>query len=135
MDLVKFKKDIQNLLIREYNGKSISKEEVNKITKNLKSFPLDRFYDYYMFNIKYMRYVIGFDIGYNLVIFYSDGCCVEGFYQAYPLYDYYHKLNFIEVEKIDLMEKRKKELDNLIKWFKEKYNQLNNGSKSTIDEG
>ena len=120
-NLVKFKKDIINLLIERYHAQRI--DDIKDIVRNLKSFPLERFYDYYIFNIKHMKYIIGFDVCYNMIIFYSDGVCSEGFYQYSPI-----EMEFIPIEQIDLMEKRKKELDNLIKWFKEKYNNLNNGS-------
>ena len=75
-NLVKFKKDIIDLLIERYNAKSICRNEAEQITnKYLKFFPIERFYDYYIFNIKFMRYIIGFDISYNMIIFYSDGVC------------------------------------------------------------
>lgn len=130
-DLQKFKKDIQNLLVERYNAIPIFGEEVkNIVNKNLKSFPAERFFDYYIFNIKYMKYIIGFDNAYNMIIFYSDGVCVEGFYQCSSC-----NMKFIEIEKIDLFEKRQKEMNKFVEWFREKYKELNNGSKSSINEG
>jgi len=120
-NLVKFKNDIINLLIEKYHARYIL--DIKDIVKNLKSFPLERFYDYYIFNIKHIKYIIGFDISYNMILFYSDGICSEGFYQYSPIV-----MEFIPIEQIDLMEKRKEELNKFIEWFKEKYNNLNNGS-------
>ena len=120
-NLVKFKSDIIDLLIEKYHAQYIL--DIKDIVKNLKSFPLEKFYDYYIFNIKYMKYIIGFDISYNMIIFYSDGVCSEGFYQYSPI-----GMEFIPIEQIDLLQKRKEELNKFIEWFKEKYNNLNNGS-------
>jgi len=120
-NLVKFKSDIIDLLIEKYHAQYIL--DIKDIVKNLKSFPLERFYDYYIFSIKYMKYIIGFDISYNMIIFYSDGVCSEGFYQYSPI-----EMEFILIEQIDLLQKRKEELNKFIEWFKEKYNNLNNGS-------
>ena len=122
-DLQKFKKDIQNLLVERYNAKFILPDEAKQITnKYLKFFPIERFYDYYIFNIKYMKYIIGFDECYNMIIFYSDGVCSEGFYQYSPI-----GMKFILLEEFDLIEYKKKEMNKFIEWFKEKYNSLNNG--------
>ena len=124
-NLVKFKKDIQELLIKEYNGRLIYPEEVKQITEqNLKSFPINQFFDYYIFYIKHMKYILGFDISYDMVIFYSDGCCSEGFYQVSSF-----DMKFIEIEKIDLMQKKKEALDKFIEWFKKKYAENNNQYK------
>lgn len=121
-NLVKFKKDIQELLIKEYNGRLICAEEVKRITEqNLKLFPIYQFFDYYIFYIKHMKYILGFNTSYDIVIFYSDGCCSEGFYQLSSF-----DMKFIEMEKIDLMQKKKEALDKFIKWFSKKYAENNN---------
>lgn len=127
-DLVKFKKDIQNLLIEKYNAYQIFQDDVrNIVEKNLKSFPTEKFFDYYIFNIKNMKYIIGFDSGYDMIIFYSNGF-VEGFYQVSCF-----NLEFIKIEEIDLLEKRKEEFNRFINWFKKKYNLPESENKKQLN--
>lgn len=120
-DPQKIKNDFLDLIKKEYNAKDILFEDVKKITeRNLKSFPLYRFNEYKIFNIKYMQYIIGFDNCYNMIIFYSDGRFIEGFIQTDVI-----SLIIQDSEKINLFEKRQKELNEFIKWFKEEYNKRN----------
>ena len=120
-DPQKIKNDFLDLIKKEYNAQDILFEDVKKITeRNLKSFPLYRFNEYKIFNIKYMQYIIGFDNCYNMIIFYSDGRFIEGFIQTDVI-----SLIIQDSEKINLFEKRQKELNEFIKWFKEEYNKRN----------
>lgn len=120
-DPQKIKNDFLDLIKKEYNAKDILFEDVKKITeRNLKSFPLYRFNEYNIFNIKYMQYIIGFDNCYNMIIFYSDGRFIEGFIQTDVI-----SLIIQDSEKINLFEKRQKELNEFIKWFKKEYNKRN----------
>lgn len=120
-DPQKIKNDFLDLIKKEYNAQDILFEDVKKITeRNLKSFPLYRFNEYKIFNIKYMQYIIGFDNCYNMIIFYSDGRFIEGFIQTDVI-----SLIIQDSEKINLFEKRQKELNEFIKWFKKEYNKRN----------
>ena len=120
-DPQKIKNDFLDLIKKEYNAKDILFEDVKKITeRNLKSFLLYRFNEYKIFNIKYMQYIIGFDNCYNMIIFYSDGRFIEGFIQTDVI-----SLIIQDSEKINLFEKRQKELNEFIKWFKKEYNKRN----------
>jgi hypothetical protein len=120
-DPQKIKNDFLDLIKKEYNAQDILFEDVKKITeRNLKSFPLYRFNEYKIFNIKYMQYIIGFDNCYNMIIFYSDGRFIEGFIQTDVI-----SLIIQNSEKINLFEKRQKELNEFIKWFKKEYNKRN----------
>lgn len=120
-DPQKIKNDFLDLIKKEYNAKDILFEDVKKITeRNLKSFPLYRFNEYNIFNIKYMQYIIGFDNCYNMIIFYSDGRFIEGFIQTDVI-----SLIIQDSEEINLFEKRQKELNEFIKWFKKEYNKRN----------
>ena len=120
-DPQKIKNDFLDLIKKEYNAKDILFEDVKKITeRNLKSFPLYRFNEYKIFNIKYMQYIIGFDNCYNMIIFYSDGRFIEGFIQTDVI-----SLIIQDSEEINLFEKRQKELNEFIKWFKKEYNKRN----------
>jgi len=120
-DPQKIKNDFLDLIKKEYNAKDILFEDVKKITeRNLKSFPLYRFNEYNIFNIKYMQYIIGFDNCYNMIIFYSDGRFIEGFIQTDVI-----SLIIQDSEKINLFEKRQNELNEFIKWFKKEYNKRN----------
>ena len=120
-DPQKIKNDYLDLIKKEYNAKDILFEDVKKITeRNLKSFPLYRFNEYKIFNIKYMQYIIGFDNCYNMIIFYSDGRFIEGFIQTDVI-----SLIIQDSEEINLFEKRQKELNEFIKWFKKEYNKRN----------
>ena len=113
-DPQKIKNDFLDLIKKEYNAQDILFEDVKKITeRNLKSFPLYRFNEYKIFNIKYMQYIIGFDNCYNMIIFYSDGRFIEGFIQTDVI-----SLIIQDSEEINLFEKRQKELNEFIKWFK-----------------
>ena len=67
-----------------------------------------------------MQYIIGFDNCYNMIIFYSDGRFIEGFIQTDVI-----SLIIQDSEKINLFEKRQKELNEFIKWFKKEYNKRN----------
>ena len=121
LNLVKFKIDIQNALKDKYSALPISKDEVEYITsRNLKTFPSERFNDYLIFYIKNMKYIIGFDISYNVVIFYSDGAFIEGWHQMSNT-----DMIIKEKEKIDLLSKRQKELYEITNWLK-KYMKYNN---------
>lgn len=120
-DPQKIKNDFLDLIKKEYNAQDILFEDVKKITeRNLKSFPLYRFNEYKIFNIKYMQYIIGFDNCYNMIIFYSDGRFIEGFIQTDVI-----SLIIQDSEKINLFEKRQKELNEFIKWFNKEYNKRN----------
>lgn len=120
-DPQKIKNDFLDFIKKEYNAQDILFEDVKKITeKNLKSFPLYRFNEYNIFNIKYMQYIIGFDNCYNMIIFYSDGRFIEGFIQTDVI-----SLIIQDSEEINLFEKRQKELNEFIKWFKKEYNKRN----------
>lgn len=120
-DPQKIKNDFLDLIKKEYNAQDILFEDVKKITeRNLKSFLLYRFNEYKIFNIKYMQYIIGFDNCYNMIIFYSDGRFIEGFIQTDVI-----SLIIQDSEKINLFEKRQKELNEFIKWFKKEYNKRN----------
>lgn len=120
-DPQKIKNDFLDLIKKEYNAQDILFEDVKKITeRNLKSFPLYRFNEYKIFNIKYMQYIIGFDNCYNMIIFYSDGRFIEGFIQTDVI-----SLIIQDSEEINLFEKRQKELNEFIKWFKKEYNKRN----------
>lgn len=120
-DPQKIKNDFLDLIKKEYNAQNILFEDVKKITeRNLKSFPLYRFNEYNIFNIKYMQYIIGFDNCYNMIIFYSDGRFIEGFIQTDVI-----SLIIQDSEEINLFEKRQKELNEFIKWFKKEYNKRN----------
>ena len=120
-DPQKIKNDFLDLIKKEYNAQDILIDDVKKITeRNLKSFPLYRFNEYKIFNIKYMQYIIGFDNCYNMIIFYSDGRFIEGFIQTDVI-----SLIIQDSEKINLFEKRQKELNEFIKWFKKEYNKRN----------
>lgn len=120
-DPQKIKNDFLDLIKKEYNAQDILFEDVKKITeRNLKSFPLYRFNEYNIFNIKYMQYIIGFDNCYNMIIFYSDGRFIEGFIQTDVI-----SLIIQDSEEINLLEKRQKEFNEFIKWFKKEYNKRN----------
>ena len=120
-DPQKIKNDFLDLIKKEYNAKDILFEDVKKITeRNLKSFPLYRFNEYKIFNIKYMQYIIGFDNCYNMIIFYSDGRFIEGFIQTDVI-----SLIIQDSEKINLFEKRQKELNEFIEWFKKEFEKRN----------
>ena len=120
-DPQKIKNDFLDLIKKEYNAQDILFEDVKKITeRNLKSFPLYRFNEYKIFNIKYMKYIIGFDNCYNMILFYSDGSFIEGFIQTDVI-----SLIIQDSEEINLFEKRQKELNKFIKWFKKEYNKRN----------
>lgn len=120
-DPQKIKNDFLDLIKKEYNAQDILFEDVKKITeRNLKSFPLYRFNEYNIFNIKYMQYIIGFDNCYNMIIFYSDGRFIEGFIQTDVI-----SLIIQDSEEINLFEKRQKEFNEFIKWFKKEYNKRN----------
>lgn len=120
-DPQKIKNDFLDLIKKEYNAQDILFDDVKKITeRNLKSFPLYRFNEYKIFNIKYMQYIIGFDNCYNMIIFYSDGRFIEGFIQTDVI-----SLIIQDSEEINLFEKRQKELNKFIKWFKKEYNKRN----------
>jgi len=120
-DPQKIKNDFLDLIKKEYNAQDILFEDVKKITeRNLKSFPLYRFNEYKIFNIKYIQYIIGFDNCYNMIIFYSDGRFIEGFIQTDVI-----SLIIQDSEEINLFEKRQKELNEFIKWFKKEYNKRN----------
>jgi hypothetical protein len=120
-DPQKIKNDFLDLIKKEYNAQDILFEDVKKITeRNLKSFPLYRFNEYKIFNIKYMQYIIGFDNCYNMIIFYSDGRFIEGFIQTDVI-----SLIIQDSEEINLFEKRQKELNEFIKLFKKEYNKRN----------
>ena len=120
-DPQKIKNDFLDLIKKEYNAQDILFEDVKKITeRNLKSFPLYRFNEYKIFNIKYMKYIIGFDNCYNMIIFYSDGRFIEGFIQTDVI-----SLIIQDREEINLFEKRQKEINACIEWFKKEYNKRN----------
>ena len=135
-DPQKIKNSFLDLIKKEYNAQDILFEDVKKITeRNLKSFPLYRFNEYKIFNIKYMKYIIGFDSGYNMIIFYSDGTFIEGFKQIDII-----SLIIQDSEKINLFEKRKKEIEEFIEYFKKEFNKRNiwfnnyNGTDSKCNE-
>ena len=120
-DPQKIKNDFLDLIKKEYNAQDILFEDVKKITeRNLKSFPLYRFNEYKIFNIKYMQYIIGFDNYYNMILFYSDGSFIEGFIQTDVI-----SLIIQDREEINLFEKRQKEINACIEWFKKEYNKRN----------
>lgn len=121
LNLIKFKNDIQNLLKDKYSALPISKDEVAYITsRNLKTFPSERFNDYLIFYIKGMKYIIGFDVAYNVAIFYTDGTFIEGWHQMSNI-----DMVIKEKEKIDLMSIRQKALYEMVEGFK-KYIKYNN---------
>jgi len=135
-DPQKIKNSFLDLIKKEYNAKDIPFEDVKKIIeRNLKSFPLCRFNEYKIFNIKYMKYIIGFDSSYNMIIFYSDGTFTEGFKQIDII-----SLLIQDSEKINLFEKRKKEIEELVEYFKKEFNKRNiwfnnyNGTNSKCNE-
>lgn len=135
-DPQKIKNSFLDLIKKEYNAKDILFEDVKKITeRNLKSFPLYRFNEYKIFNIKYMQYIIGFDSGYNMIIFYSDGTFTEGFEQIDII-----NLIIQDSEEINLFEKRKKEIEKFVEYFKKEFNKKNiwfnnyNGTDSKCNE-
>lgn len=135
-DPQKIKNSFLDLIKKEYNAQDILFEDVKKITeRNLKSFPLYRFNEYKIFNIKYMQYIIGFDSGYNMIIFYSDGTFTEGFNQIDII-----SLIIQDSEEINLFEKRKKEIEELVEYFKKEFNKRNiwfnnyNGTDSKCNE-
>lgn len=135
-DPQKIKNSFLDLIKKEYNAKDILFEDVKKITeRNLKSFPLYRFNEYKIFNIKYMQYIIGFDSGYNMIIFYSDGTFTEGFEQIDII-----SLIIQDSEEINLFEKRKKEIEKFVEYFKKEFNKRNiwfnnyNGTDSKCNE-
>ncbi len=120
-DPQKIKNDFLDLIEKEYNAQDILFDDVKKITeKNLKSFPLYRFSEYKIFNIKYMKYIIGFDNCYNMILFYSDGRFIEGFIQTDVI-----SLIIQDSEKINLFEKRQKEINEFIEWFKKELKKRN----------
>jgi len=120
-DPQKIKNDFLDLIKKEYNAQDILFDDVKKIIeRNLKSFPLYRFNEYKIFNIKYMQYIIGFDNCYNMIIFYSDGRFIEGFIQTDVI-----SLIIQDSEKINLFEKRQKELNEFIEWFKKEFEKRN----------
>ena len=132
----KIKNSFLDLIKKEYNAKDILFDDVKKRTeRNLKSFPLDRFNEYKIFNIKYMQYIIGFDNCYNMIIFYSDGTFIEGFKQIDII-----SLIIQDSEKINLFEKRKKEIEKFVENFKKEFNKRNiwfnnyNGTDSKCNE-
>ena len=113
------KEEFINFIKENLQAKEISYKEASKrISKNFPLYEPLEFIDFYTFNKEYMTYIIGFSNLGTGIIFYSDGCIIEG-------YSIFIIENFIIIDnkKIDLLEKRQKELEKVIEILKKEYRQ------------
>lgn len=101
----------------QFQAKELNYDEAShRISQNFPDYEPLEFRDFYMFNKEYMTYIIGFSYLETGILFYTDGRCIEG-YSIFIV----NTFTIIDNKKIDLLEKRKKELEEVINFVKKEF--------------